>query len=83
MVSFGEMASAARGLLTLVTSQARKKSDAADWEFVTDLQQTQRKSPSTLHLMPEPGSEDHKRAERLVAKGLLLRAGRGPAYRIA
>jgi hypothetical protein len=53
--------------------EAAKRTEEADWQRWVEFIAEQGGSPARLAYRPAPGSDDHKWAERMVAKGMLHR----------
>ncbi len=68
--------------------RARKKEDelarteGADWNRWVEFLSSQQNNPAQIVFMPETGSDEHKWAERMVAKNMLRRLSRGMGYSV-
>ena len=75
------------GIYNFVQIRNREKreseSEKADWRRWVEFLGSQRDVPGVLVLSPEPGSDKHLWAERMVARGMLQRTHYGRFYKIA
>lgn len=82
----GALVGAVLGIYNLwrahVREQVAQRAEATDWQRWVEFIAAQREHPATLVFQPEPGSDNHKWAERMVARGMLERQGRGVGYSI-
>ena len=62
-----------------VEKEAAREKEEREWKFFTDFLQVSREG---YILMPEDGSEEHRMAERFVAKGMLERLPSGDGYAV-
>lgn len=80
---FGPVKATLGAIVTSLRWLSSRGDERDDWATLVELNQLQNRSPASIVWSPEVGSPQHKQAERMVTKRMLLRAGRGPTYRLA
>ena len=61
----------------------KKRTEDADWQRWVGFLADQAASAATIAFQPESGSENHRWAERMVARGMLRRESHGRFYTIS
>jgi len=60
-------------LVCTIFSKPEKRQEEMDWAMYVEHIRKQKNNPAPIVIMPKLGSEEHKWAERMVAKGFLER----------